>query len=320
VGSGDTVRVREVEVFDASPRMTDLYLDNVNGDDGDSGLAGHPWRTFDAARERVRPRDTLNFLNTGVPFPGMMELLDKHSGKHPGAVVRYQGAPAILTEVDATGEAYGIRLLRTEYVEWLNFAVHSAMEANVILGGTKETTSIRYNRIFDGLKRGVRANGSFKLGYNLFHGNAREGVFLYSDEINAQIHNNVFYGNWRGLVVSSYDIEVTAKNNIFSGQADISLYETSIGTVTDSHNCVDGTYAGDWQKLSSIEADPLFSDPVNGDFSLQASSPCIDAGVDLGAIADFYGNDAFDVPTVPNTGSPGSFSRDYIDIGAIEFR
>ena len=46
------------------------------------------------------------------------------------------------------------------------------------------------------------------------------------------------------------------------------------GYVTAAYSCVEGWYAG----AEVIDSDPLFTDAANGDFSLQAASPCIDAG------------------------------------------
>jgi len=69
-----------------------------------------------------------------------------------------------------------------------------------------------------------------------------------------------------------------------------------------------------WQSFSrtnctfdphSIVADPLFVDPDNGDFRLQAGSPAIDAGVYVGLTQDFEGN------LVPQGLAP--------DIGAYEY-
>ncbi|MCA9428078.1 MAG: hypothetical protein KC994_23570, partial [Candidatus Omnitrophica bacterium] len=54
----------------------------------------------------------------------------------------------------------------------------------------------------------------------------------------------------------------------------------------------------------NIDADPLFVDPENGDFHLQAASPCIDAGTDTGLTTDFDGN-------------PRPIGR--FDMGAFEF-
>ncbi len=40
---------------------------------------------------------------------------------------------------------------------------------------------------------------------------------------------------------------------------------------------------GGWLGSGNIDADPLFADPTNNDYRLQASSPCIDAGTASGA-------------------------------------
>jgi hypothetical protein len=179
---------------------------------------------------------------------------------------------------------------------------------------------VKNNRIHDSAYRGVRAYGSFSLEYNLIYGNAEVGCFLYNNGVEADIYNNVFYGNWRGLVIASYDVDADVKNNIFSGNADVALYQTSLGMVTDSHNCVDGSYSGTWQRKSNVDQSPRFTAPGVGDFSLQADSPCIDAGVDLGIETDFLGDPPYDVPQVPNTGNVGQYALDYVDMGAIEFR
>lgn len=56
----------------------------------------------------------------------------------------------------------------------------------------------------------------------------------------------------------------------------------------------------------TINADPLFVDPLNGDFSLQAGSPAIDAGNNaLGTLVDYLGNKR------PYNGT--------VDIGAVEY-
>ncbi|MCB9768465.1 MAG: hypothetical protein H6752_09735 [Candidatus Omnitrophica bacterium] len=49
---------------------------------------------------------------------------------------------------------------------------------------------------------------------------------------------------------------------------------------------LEGGYPGE----GNIDADPLFVDPENGDYHLQAASPCIDAGTDTGLTTDFDGN------------------------------
>ena len=51
----------------------------------------------------------------------------------------------------------------------------------------------------------------------------------------------------------------------------------------------------DWIRITNINADPLFTDPENGDYTLQTGSPCIDAGTadtdgdGYDDITDYYG-------------------------------
>ena len=73
---------------------------------------------------------------------------------------------------------------------------------------------------------------------------------------------------------------------------------------------------------NNIDADPLFVDPDNGDYRLQAGSPCIDAAnnlfVPLGITTDLDGNPRFvDDPDTPDTGNG---DPPIVDMGAYEFQ
>ena len=74
-----------------------------------------------------------------------------------------------------------------------------------------------------------------------------------------------------------------------------------------NHNGAFPTWA-QWQAsydANGVNEDPTLTDPGNGDFTLQAGSPCIDAGVDVGLDRDFANRaiHGFEFP----------------DIGAFEF-
>jgi hypothetical protein len=77
---------------------------------------------------------------------------------------------------------------------------------------------------------------------------------------------------------------------------------------------------GGWPGTGNIDADPMFVDPGNGDYRLQAGTPCIDAGdntaVPQGITIDLDGNPRFlDVPETPDTGNG---ELPIVDMGAYE--
>ena len=102
---------------------------------------------------------------------------------------------------------------------------------------------------------------------------------------------------------------------------------------TVSYSNVEGGWAG----AGNIDADPLFFDPMNGDYRLQPGSPCIDAGDNTlfptrGNFVDLLGLPRFvDDPMTPDTGI-GDFlplfhitshlprARPVVDMGAYEFQ
>jgi hypothetical protein len=96
--------------------------------------------------------------------------------------------------------------------------------------------------------------------------------------------------------------------------------ETSSATVTFSD--VQGGYSGS----GNIDADPMFVDPVQGDYRLGPGSPCIDAGenaaVPMGITTDLEGTPRFvddrDTPDCPQ--APGDCGEPpVVDMGAYEF-
>ena len=325
VGNPASARIREVEIFDAAPKRTQRYLNNVAGSDSNSGLVNSPWRTFAYAKSRMRPRADLNFTNTGVPYPGAMSLGSRESGKHSNATIRYSGDPWSLTEIDASGANQGIELSQTKYLEWVHFDMHSATSENIRVDAD-DTTWIMQNRIHGATGgnypqgRGVLGYGTFRLAYNLIYANAAEGVFLRGDATRPEIYNNVLYGNnAAGLALYNDSSAAVVRNNISSGNVGAAFSRGPLWSpVADSHNCTSGVLVGAWDDLTSIDGDPKFVNPAQGNFHLRAGSPCIDAGIDVGLYADFGGDPIYDEPSVPNTGSPGQYSTRTVDIGAVE--
>lgn len=107
---------------------------------------------------------------------------------------------------------------------------------------------------------------NYAISYNYSNGGGMYGCTGY-------IHNNVIWGNRAsgtggGMFLCSGDI----RNCIIWGNSGGSQV---CGYVPISNSCIqywDGTGEG------NIMSDPMFMDPDAGDFHLQSSSPCIDAG------------------------------------------
>ena len=116
-----------------------------------------------------------------------------------------------------------------------------------------------------------------------------------------------------GIYCGGYDSSPTIMNNIISFNGKYGIYCSLPESSPEiAHNDV---YGNNWNNYSGcvpgegdISDDPLFIDPVNDDYRLMDSSPCIGAGTLI--------------PGVPNTDIDGNPrpnpSNSYPDIGAHE--
>ncbi|UCH14224.1 MAG: right-handed parallel beta-helix repeat-containing protein [Bacteroidales bacterium] len=156
--------------------------------------------------------------------------------------------------------------------------------------------------------------------YNIFKGN-NLAINVSSYLSTTHIYNNVFYDNSQG-VSTSYS-SLALYNNIFylTNQGDQAINHKLDNLVSDNNifypeqdgfiDIGDTKYSSldNYQKtlgldLNSYVSDPLFKDIYNDNFGVEAESPAIDAGRDVGLYMDFYGFN------VPDGGAP--------DIGLIE--
>lgn len=134
-----------------------------------------------------------------------------------------------------------------------------------------------------------------------YSGDNRFGLQLDSLETNVLVANNTFYGNAQGelrisVVVGSSGI-IARNNAIYGTSADyaVRIYSPTTGaTVTNNliyHST--GLYVTDAGSgsviASNINANPLFTDAPNADFTLTTpTSPAIDAGVTLAEVPEDF--------------------------------
>lgn len=175
-------------------------------------------------------------------------------------------------------------------------------------------------------------------------GNAR-GILVGRGSSNNVVYNNIVYGNRIGLAAEGdgvgnsglYDNN-TFKNNIAFGNI-VQQFRAFLGGENDGVNGIGNVYLynsfgpeatnfigwgfstnkstySSWETASgncgstgcshSVQSDPLFTNASNNDFTLQHSSPAIDAGTNVSLTTDYAGN------PVPRGAAP--------DIGAYEYQ
>ena len=134
------------------------------------------------------------------------------------------------------------------------------------------------------------------------------GIYLDGSADNTTLKNNIYSGSQNALYIDNGTIPTgldSDNNDFFSSNASRAIAWSGDGF----HNYTLAQWvSAQSQDANSIAADPLFVDEqaaAAGDFSLQSTSPCIDAGVDVSFARDFRGT------AVPRGDAP--------DMGAYEF-
>ncbi len=204
----------------------------------------------------------------------------------------------------------GIKILNNTFSD---FSHHSDGLGAIFFSGTAGSPVTIDGNEFNGDKPGQHAVGmgvemvsgtpSFVVFTNNILRNFRAIGLNIAGSCDGIVNNNTFVnvsGNALGYGGGASDV-TEARNNIFVGNT--TGIGVSAGTVDNDYNDFfnNGTdISGDSTGGNATSHDPLFTDAANGDFSLQAGSPSIDAG-----------DPAFELPLACGGGC-------VIDQGAIE--
>jgi len=187
--------------------------------------------------------------------------------------------------------------------------------------------NVAYDNYTDGMV--LEWTDSAQVHYNIFYENGRHGFSLWRRSNSNAIYNNVSYNNNQNAWGGGFSLNgpggegptYTMSNNLFKNNISDghdSAFEIDMnggmhnpgtdgtGNVYE-YNCFgaersnfiywggtgyatyDAYLTASSQNDNNVESAPSFVDAANGDFRLQADSPCIDAGADVGLTRDHVG-------------------------------
>ena len=173
---------------------------------------------------------------------------------------------------------------------------------------------VYYNIVYDNQWHGIRGDGTQGAGNSTFGENKIYNNTIYENgQADQSSHGEIYIQGGDGGVNDSC-VNNVVKNNIMNravglvfgmgdgcqnddtqGYGNIYL-NNSMGAERANFIIFNGyksTY-DTWETAyggttSSVESDPLMTDPATDDFTLQSNSPAIDAGVDVGLTEDYFG-------------------------------
>jgi parallel beta-helix repeat protein len=240
------------------------------------------------------------YISSGSPHFLDNEIRDNVAGRNAGGIYVYFSSSLIQDNL-IIGNSTG--------AGWHGGAI-------LVKHGSPTITANRIfsNTAFDSAGLGLLTGDYFTVTNNFIAHNDNGGIRLWElTRYGLIAHNTIaFNGGEGGICLHSPHITPTVVNNIVvSNTYGISAHESASGTL--DYNDMWGNTTQDYDLPGALEpgphdiqAAPLFVDLAGDDFHLQAGSPCIDAGTDVGVMSDIDGD-------------PRRVGAGY-DIGADEFR
>ena len=177
----------------------------------------------------------------------------------------------------------------TYNIEYYNNRIYNCADAGMVIGseagGELQNIRVYNNLIYNNNWDGIRLAQYYGEGTSY---GPKDSIMIY----NNVVHNNGLVNRGGIWDNDPYATSVYIVNNIVSNN---NGYQISLGYDEGakpdhlvSHNLIDGFrgmfYSGEGYIVeevmgdNAVEGDPLFVDAADGDFSLQAGSPAIDAG------------------------------------------
>ena len=315
----------------SKPESQTFYIDPMNlNDDFENGSIEHPfdsWNkiSWEKGNAYLQKRGTESNIADGILVTADSVTIGAYG----------EGNKPI---INSTTSAQVFKIYDKKNIKFQNLNISGPDAQSCIYFLGQACTNIIVEKcIFSGASIGIRAvdGNNFHIQYNTFD-NSETGIYSMVENINvfynifknsqsainlasylsnANIFNNVFYGNSQ-CISSSYS-EITIYNNIFylnnAGDKAINqemdkilsnnniFYPEQSGFIEISgkqYNTLKEIQEDKNLDMNSLTKDPKFTDSNNNDFSVQPNSPAIDAGKIVGIVTDFFGS------SVPNGNGP----------------
>ncbi|MBD3280739.1 DUF5123 domain-containing protein [Candidatus Dojkabacteria bacterium] len=257
------------------PTLTEYYVDGVAGDDNNSGTSALPLKTIQAAADVADAGDTV-YVKGGIVYTdtnscggGQSVVCIVNSGASGSPITFTVWPQTGIPMIDASDVSNVFNINTASYNTIEGFQMDSYFIGISIGAGGSGDHNIIKNNMFKGGR-----SGSF-------------GPFINFSQTDIFFLNNTVYenGSTSGVIQQAGSIQV--ENNIITNSnIGVNLMGGSLSNSSNLYwnntsNCVGCTI-----DATSIDSDPLFTDPASGDFTLQSTSPAIDAGADLTGTVD----------------------------------
>ena len=192
---------------------------------------------------------------------------DNYSGNDGGAIT-------------CRDPASNLQVLDCTFVN--NRAARHAAAAVVVLDGTVNFDRCQFinNQAPTSGVLATNSDGDIHVSNSLFTGNQGGASVFYNGVSESSIHGSTFYGNQGGVTVLNDIGFMSVQRNIFANEASGTAI-VNFGTLSHSCNVFwdnpGGSIDGEALAADEVEADPLFCDAANGDYTISIHSPAAPA-------------------------------------------
>ncbi|MEI6389714.1 MAG: right-handed parallel beta-helix repeat-containing protein [Verrucomicrobiota bacterium] len=298
-----------------NPPLATYYVNDATGNDANPGTLAQPWKTIGNGDTTgiLNPGDTV--MVTAGTYPQAssagVNLIARHGV--PGAQITYRANGSVLIDQSAASTpSYGFKLLAGIRLE--GFEIKGA-QYGIYLPSGSDSSTVDSCVVHDSngtggdasgiyVRKSANANLTRNVIYNINAGNTPWSPVGTGVEAqyasNLKVFNNTIDGCYVGVFFyggggkgSGPYGHITTENNIVAnctGWGFVNPWSTDTSLFTCGYNLIFNdvvTYgnfpAGNNDPFpSDVTTDPLFVNAPGGDFHLQAGSPAIEKGIDVG--------------------------------------